>query len=70
LENVPWPELTEELIEAAAHVEPPELRTLDVIHLASALSLGDRMDAFVAYDAGLVEAARATGLDVRSPWER
>jgi hypothetical protein len=35
--------------------------------LASALSLGSDIAGFVAYDQRLVEAARAAGLDVRSP---
>ncbi len=50
----------------AAVLEPPSLRTLDAIHLASALSLY-HVDAFVTYDARLAEAARAIGLPVASP---
>jgi uncharacterized protein len=52
---------------AAAGLDPPELRSLDAIHLATALSLGDDLGAFLAYDARLVRAARASGLTVLSP---
>lgn len=51
----------------AAQLEPAELRTLDAIHLASALSLGARLDAFVAYDDRLLAAADAAGLPVETP---
>ncbi len=60
-------ELTEEVVRLAVAVDPPELRTLDALHLASALVVRSEIDAFVAYDARLVEAARANGLHVVSP---
>lgn len=43
------------------------LRALDAIQLASALSLGDALAGFVAYDARLLDAAAAAGLPVFSP---
>jgi uncharacterized protein len=52
---------------AAAHVGPPRLRSLDAIHVASALRLGDGLAAFVSYDARQLEAATAAGLPVASP---
>lgn len=51
----------------AGALTPPALRSLDAVHLASALSVRDRLDGFVAYDARLVEAARAHGLPVLTP---
>jgi predicted nucleic acid-binding protein len=54
------------LIEAAT-MRPWTLRSLDAIHLASALSLRPDVDAFIAYDARLLEAAEGAGLVVRSP---
>jgi len=48
-------------------VGPAGLRSLDAIHLASALTLGDELDAFVTYDARQADAARAAGLTVESP---
>lgn len=51
----------------AAALEPPRLRTLDAIHLATALALRSELDAFVTYDDHLAEAARALGLPVVRP---
>jgi uncharacterized protein len=59
--------LRSEHLVRAGDVEPPSLRTLDAIHLATALSLGDRVDAFVVYDERLAAAAAAYGLGVASP---
>jgi uncharacterized protein len=53
--------------DVACDVGEPELRTLDALHLASALLLGDALTAFVAYDHRLVEGARAAGLAVVAP---
>lgn len=55
------------ILTAAADLEPAGLRTLDAVHLASALALGDRLDALVGYDDRLLEAARAAGLAVERP---
>jgi predicted nucleic acid-binding protein len=51
----------------AARARPPTLRTLDAIHLATALALLPDLDAFVTYDDRLAEAARAIGLPVVRP---
>lgn len=51
----------------AATLEPASLRTLDAIHLATALALVPDLDAFVTYDDRLAEAARAIGLPVVRP---
>jgi len=53
--------------QAAGVLPDPGLRTLDAIHLATALSLGDRCGAFFAYDERLIAAARAHGLTVTVP---
>lgn len=53
--------------DAAGEIESPALRTLDALHLASALVLGPALAAFVAYDHRLTEAAGAAGLVVASP---
>ena len=55
------------MLGAAAGVEPPTLRTLDAIHLASALLLADELDAFVTYDRQLGTAAAKAGLLVEAP---
>jgi predicted nucleic acid-binding protein len=59
--------LTAPIRSAAAALNPPALRSLDAIHLATALSLGAELDAFVAYDTDLARAARALGITVISP---
>lgn len=59
--------IDEEILSSAAIREPPGLRSLDAIHLASALSLGPDLGAFVVYDAALGLAAKALGIRVLAP---
>jgi predicted nucleic acid-binding protein len=60
-------ELDHDVAERAASAAPVGLRTLDAIHLATALAIGSELDAFVTYDDRLAEAARAIGLPVVRP---
>lgn len=60
-------ELDEEIRRRAAALGPAELGTLDAIHLATALTLGDDLGALCAYDTRLLDAAAATGVDVVAP---
>ncbi len=60
-------ELDAAIARAAAAVAPVRLRTLDSIHLASALALADDLDAFVTYDDRLAESAQTVGLPVVRP---
>ena len=55
------------VLTAAALLEPVGVRSLDAIHLATALRLGKGLAAFVSYDARQLEAAEALGLPVASP---
>ncbi|MGH3792238.1 MAG: type II toxin-antitoxin system VapC family toxin, partial [Pseudonocardiaceae bacterium] len=55
-------EITPPVLGDAITVPPPRLRTLDAIHLATALDLGASVDILLTYDKVLIEAARATGL--------
>jgi hypothetical protein len=57
----------EPTLRLAETIDPPELRSLDAIHLAAALSIGDYPEAFVTYDLRLASAARTLGLNVVSP---
>ena len=59
--------IDELVVRSAADVGSPELRTLDAIHLATALSIGDYPDAFVTYDDRLASACEAAGLAVLQP---
>lgn len=58
--------LDEGLLEAAALLPAP-VRTLDAIHLAAALSLGDELSAVITYDERMARAARELGLEVVTP---
>jgi predicted nucleic acid-binding protein len=60
-------ELDPEVVDRAAKAEPAELRTLDSIHLATALSLGNDLGALCAYDFRLAEAAASGGIEVIAP---
>jgi predicted nucleic acid-binding protein len=51
----------------AREVGPDTLRTLDALHLAAALELGDELDAIVTYDARLADGCEAMGIAVVSP---
>ena len=55
------------ILEAASRLGPPELGTLDAIHIASALVLGSACDGVITYDARMAEAARAAGIAVFAP---
>jgi predicted nucleic acid-binding protein len=43
------------------------LRSLDALHLASAMSLGDDLDGVITYDHRMLAAARELGLHTISP---
>jgi uncharacterized protein len=55
------------VLELASKLDPPELRTLDALHLASAISLEDDLGAFACYDERLANAAAREGLRVLAP---
>ena len=57
----------EPALRLAETIGPAELRSLDAIHLACALSIGDYPAAFVTYDGRLAAAARELGFNVVSP---
>ena len=55
------------ILDAAASLDPQELRTLDAIHLATALALQPELEALVGYDARMNAAAEKVGLAVLTP---
>lgn len=59
-------EVTTAVFETAGRLEPTEPRSLDALHVAAALDLGDDLDDFVAYDDRLLAAASANGISVVS----
>lgn len=59
--------LSDSIVRTAAALEPPELRSLDAIHLATALSVAEQLGGVFTYDVRLAEAATAAGLTVLAP---
>jgi len=57
----------DDLLERAAEIAPPTVRSLDAMHLAAALGLGSDLAAVVTYDARMSVAAQALGLPVIVP---
>ena len=57
----------DETIERHAISIDPGLRSMDAIHLATALAAADSIDGFVCYDVRLAAAATALGLAVLAP---
>jgi predicted nucleic acid-binding protein len=54
-------------LEGAAGLGEYGVRALDAIHLATARSLGEDLESFIAYDQRLLDAAEATGLPAEQP---
>jgi predicted nucleic acid-binding protein len=54
-------------LDRATRLGPATLRTLDALHLATALALNPLPRAFLCYDRRLGEAAREHGLQVAAP---
>lgn len=63
LDQVP---MTYDLLDAAGSL-PQQVRSLDAIHLASAIKLRGALEAFVAYDKRLLVAADEAGLPTECP---
>lgn len=60
-------ELSPAIRARAQAVHPVTIRSLDAIHLATALHIHGQLIAFVAYDSRLSQAARAAGLPAQAP---
>jgi hypothetical protein len=60
-------ELDAAVADRAERIAPDTLRSLDAIHLASAMALAEDVEVFVTYDERLAAAARALGMHVASP---
>ena len=67
LATVTTTRLTAAICDAAGRLDPPGLRSLDALHLASALDLGDDLEALVGYDVRLADGARLLGIPVVAP---
>jgi predicted nucleic acid-binding protein len=60
-------EVDRPLLATAARFKYPTLRSLDAVHVAAALSIGDDPAAFITYDARMADAARRQRLTVLHP---
>jgi len=60
-------EVSEPIRASAALLEPATVRSLDALHLATAIEIGEALDAVITYDARMAAAARSLGLAVAAP---
>ncbi|MHA6619732.1 type II toxin-antitoxin system VapC family toxin [Pseudonocardia sp. DLS-67] len=59
--------ISDAVIESASRLPDPLLRSLDAIHLATALMIRDDIESVVTYDSRLLAAAEAHGLPTAAP---
>jgi len=67
LEGLGLVAIDDSVLDAASKVVPRSLRSLDAIHLATALELSEELGALVSYDDRLLAAAQGLGLETLSP---
>lgn len=67
LTRVDMVEISGPVIESASRLPDPLLRSLDAIHLATALLIREEVDVLLTYDARLAQAARAHGIATAAP---
>ena len=59
--------LDEAVLDAASELNPADLRSLDALHLATVLSLGEDVERLYCYDGRLTSAAQSLGIEVAQP---
>jgi predicted nucleic acid-binding protein len=60
-------DITRAVLEAASRLPDPAMRSVDAIHLATAVQLNQDLEALVTYDSGLAAAAGRQKLPVATP---
>ena len=60
-------DLTTAVLDSAAVLDPPALRSLDAIHLVAAQRAGSQLRAVITYDARMAEAAESLAIPVVAP---
>lgn len=63
-------QVTTDICERAADLDPQILRSLDAIHLATALALGDDLEVVATYDDRLAQACALHGVAAVAPGQR
>ena len=59
--------VNDSVLNAAGTLLPPDLRSLDSIHLTTAQQLGAELSQMVTYDERMIDAARDLGIRTASP---
>ncbi len=59
--------ISDRILHEAGSLEPPELRSLDAVHLATALQFGKELGTIVTYDTRMALAAAELGCNVARP---
>jgi len=59
--------VNDRLLNTAGLLRPPDVRSLEAIHLATARELGSDVSQVISYDERMVEAAKGLGLKTASP---
>jgi predicted nucleic acid-binding protein len=67
LDRIQLVRVNDRVLVAAGVLLPPDVRSLDAIHLATASLLGPGLGPLVTYDRRLASAAEANGMTVVSP---
>jgi predicted nucleic acid-binding protein len=67
LQRIDLVRVNDRILNAAGVLRPPELRSLDAIHLATAQELGEELSALVTYDDRMVTAAKQLGYRIVQP---
>ena len=60
-------EMSDIVLETASRLPDPLLRTLDAIHVATALLIRDDLEVLVSYDHRMLESAASHGLPIAAP---
>lgn len=60
-------EVGEPIRARAASLDPATARSLDALHLATAVEIGDVLDSVITYDTRMADAAASLGLEVIAP---
>lgn len=67
LRRIAMIELDRAILRQAGTLAPPDIRSLDAIHLAAASSLGSDLGVLLTYDQRMSAAARAQGFVIAAP---
>jgi predicted nucleic acid-binding protein len=59
--------VTDAVLDLAGMIDPPEVRTVDAIHLAAAWTMREDLHSVVTYDRRMQAGAVVLGLPVESP---